>query len=97
MATHLPKAEALRAATKRRHDAELKKWQPSDLPDWLNDATYRKKVQPRLSKITVPAIATALGVSNPYATDIRAGRRAPHPRHWLTLAKLAAVTASEAI
>jgi hypothetical protein len=25
----------------------------------------------------------------PYAADIRAGRRRPHPRHWEALAKLA--------
>ena len=31
----------------------------------------------------------ALGVSHPDATDILAGRRKPHPRHWLALAKLA--------
>jgi hypothetical protein len=33
-------------------------------------------------------IASALGISEPYATDIRAGRRIPHPRHWMILARL---------
>jgi hypothetical protein len=36
-------------------------------------------------------LMSALSVSKPYATDIRAGRRQPHPRHWLTLARLVAL------
>ncbi len=92
IATHSPKAEALRSATKRRHDAELRKWQPSCLPDWLNEAAYRHRVQPRLAEISVPKIAAALGVSQPYATDIRAGKRVPHRRHWKTLANITGIT-----
>ena len=52
------------------------------------EQAYRDKIQPRLAEVTVPAISKALGISRPYATDIRAGRRRPHPRHWLTLAQL---------
>lgn len=89
--THGPKAEALRAATQRRHAAALKKWKPSDQPSWLTEEIYRKKIQAGLARLTVPAISSALGISKPYATDIRAGKRVPHPRHWLTLARLANV------
>jgi hypothetical protein len=31
----------------------------------------------------------------PYASDIRAGRRRPHPRHWLSLARLAGVSSDD--
>jgi CRISPR-associated endonuclease Cas1 len=89
--THRPKAEALRAATQRRHVAERKAWQPAENPHWLTKEAYRERIQPRLAGITVPTISAALGISEPYATDIRAGRRVPHPRHWLMLAKLAGV------
>lgn len=91
IATHATKAEALRSATKRRHDAELKNWQPSNLPDWLNEETYRQKIQPRLASISVPKLSAALKISEPYATDIRAGKRVPHPRHWLTLARFVGI------
>ena len=37
-------------------------------------------------------VAVANGVSLPYAADIRAGRRLPHPRHWIKLAQLAGIT-----
>jgi hypothetical protein len=38
-------------------------------------------------------IRKALGVSEPYSSDIRAGKRIPHPRHWQALAQLAGVSA----
>jgi CRISPR-associated endonuclease Cas1 len=94
IATHSLEAETLRAKTQRKHAAALAAWKPSELPEWLSEETYRTKIQPALAGMTVPAIATALSVSDPYATDIRAGRRVPHPRHWLTLAQLAGVLAA---
>jgi len=91
IATHSPKAEKQRAATRRRHAAALKSWQPSEHPRWLTEDVYLNQIQPALRDCTVSAIASALGVSLPYATDIRAGRRRPHPRHWPTLAHLVGI------
>jgi hypothetical protein len=95
IATHSREAEALRAKTQRKHAAALAAWKPSELPEWLNEETYRTKIQPALAALTVPSIATALGISEPYATNIRSGRRIPHPRHWQTLAQLAGVSQDE--
>jgi CRISPR-associated endonuclease Cas1 len=92
IATHSPKAEALRAATRRRHAAALKAWHPAEHPRWLTEDVYLKQIQPALRDSTISAIASALGVSLPYATDIRAGRRRPHPRHWESLAQLVGVS-----
>jgi len=91
MASHSRKAETRRAQTHLRHVAETKAWDPTTLPDWLTEQAYREKIQPRLAKLTVPAIAAAIRVSKPYATDIRAGKRMPHPRHWEKLARLVGV------
>jgi len=60
-------------------------------PAWLDRQTYVTKIQPRLGAVTIPAISATLGVSEPYAADIRAGRRRPHPRHWQVLAQLVGV------
>ncbi len=92
IASHSHEAEASRAETQRRHTAAIHAWRLSELPEWLNEEAYRTKVQPVLAGITVPAIATALGVSGPYATDIRRGQRIPHPRHWQALARLVGVS-----
>jgi len=86
--THSPKAQALRSETMRRQMAGRLSWNPTDLPKWLTGKAYREKIQPKLATFTVPAIASALGVSKPYATDIRAGHRIPHPRQWQKLASL---------
>jgi len=91
VAGHSPEARAKQAEKQRRHAAELRAWQPSDKPDWLTERVYREKIQPRLEGVTVPVIASALGVSQPYAAEIRAGRYLPHPRHWQALARLVGV------
>ena len=93
IASHTDEAEIGRAKTRLRHAAALKAWYPATLPEWLTERTYREKVQPRLAKLTVRAIAEALGISKPYATDIRVGKRLPHARHWENLAHLAGVPA----
>lgn len=70
IATHSPKAETLRSETARRQMTAKLGWNPSDLPTWLTERFYREKVQPKLATFTVPAIASALEVSHPYATEI---------------------------
>jgi hypothetical protein len=88
IAAQSPKAQARRAATKRRQDVARAGWLASSLPAWLNNETYTNTIQPRLAAITCSAIASALKVSMPYAAALRAGRRRPHPRHWRALAQL---------
>jgi CRISPR-associated endonuclease Cas1 len=91
VATVSPAAQKRRADSQRRQSAALRSWNPSDKPEWLDESTYRERVQPRLAGITVRTIMSALAVSEPYATNIRAGRCTPHPRHWMTLARLIGV------
>ena len=83
-----PQAQARRKETKRLNDLARSQWWPSNLPAWLTEETYRRKIQPLLAKASLSEIASAISVSIPYASDIRKGRRSPHPRHWQGLAKL---------
>jgi len=85
-------ARERRKETKRRHDQARRSWYPSDQPAWLNDETYKNEIQPRLASATLSGIASAIGVSIPYASDIRKGRRRPHPRHWRALAELVGIS-----
>jgi CRISPR-associated endonuclease Cas1 len=82
-------AQARRANTQRRNALAKAAWVPSSQPAWLNEETYLGKIQPLLAGLTQSAIASALGLSKPYASEIRAGKRRPHPRHWQALAELA--------
>lgn len=65
---------------------------PADLPAWLDKEFYVRRIQPQLREVTLSALASKLGISIPYAVDIRSARRIPHPRHWQTLAQLVGVS-----
>jgi len=86
VAGHGPEARAHQSEKQRRRAAEFKAWKPSDKPEWLTEEFIRQEIQPHLSRIRIPAIASALRLSVPYAAQFRAGRQRPHPRHWQTLA-----------
>jgi CRISPR-associated endonuclease Cas1 len=86
--SHSPDATARRIEGRRRHAAGIRAWNPADQPEWLTEEIYRREIQPKLSSVTVPTIRAVLGISKVYATDIRSGKRLPHPRHWQTLAHL---------
>jgi hypothetical protein len=88
IAAQSDQAPERRAETQRRHRSATASWKESDLPAWLDKEFYLRKIQPRLKESTLSVLASKLGVSVPYAVDIRRGRRVPHPRHWLTLGGL---------
>ena len=93
-----PKSQRVRARISKRisdHAVANTWWDPSSLPEWLNEECYVQKIQPRLRTIKVGDIAEAIHVSKPYAAFVRAGRRRPHLRHWVALANLVGVGADD--
>lgn len=86
--SHLPKATAKRIAGRRRHAAAIRAWKAINQPAWLTEETYRREIQPKLLSVKLPVLMAALEISKPYATNLRNGKRLPHPRHWKTLAQL---------
>jgi hypothetical protein len=92
LTAHGSEAQASRSATQQRNWSRINQWKKSNNPAWLNEQTYREKIQPGLANITNSVIARALGVSVQYAVWIRRGKRQPHPRHWAALAQLAGMS-----
>jgi hypothetical protein len=88
-----PESLAKRSTTQRRHRQAIQTWKPSDLPAWLTREVYVKQVQAALAGIAKSLIRSSFGVSEPYSSDIQAGRRIPHERHWQALAKLVGAAA----
>jgi len=86
--SHGAQAQARRKEAKRLNDMARMGWSALKQPAWLTEQTYREKIQPLLAKSTLSQIASRINVSIPYASDIRKGRRRPHPRHWQALAML---------
>jgi CRISPR-associated endonuclease Cas1 len=93
LASHSMEAQANRAAKGRQNTAARWAWQASSQPKWLNETCYREQIRPALTRITVRVIASTLGISLPYASNVRSGKLQPHPRHWQTLARLTGITA----
>jgi CRISPR-associated endonuclease Cas1 len=93
VASHSAEAQASRAEKGHRNTAARWAWKPSSLPAWLNEQCYRERIRPGLVPVTVRVISSTLGVSICYASNIRSGNVTPHPRHWLTLARLTGITA----
>jgi CRISPR-associated endonuclease Cas1 len=92
IAAQTPRALARLGEKQRSHRLAERAWNPADQPDWLDGEAYIHQIHPLLADVTISTIALTLGVSLPYASDIRAGRRRPHPRHWLSLASLVDVS-----
>jgi CRISPR-associated endonuclease Cas1 len=91
VASKSPESRARVSATQRRQQTARWNWNPSSQPDWLTEEFYVKEVQPLLRNSSLSKIASSIAVSLMYASDIRRGRRRPHPRHWEALAKLVGV------
>jgi hypothetical protein len=88
MASHSRESELKRGATQRRRHEAQGNWNIWNHPTWLTEQFYSEQIQPKLGSVEVKTIAAALGISITYASYIRAGRRRPHPRHWLALAQM---------
>jgi hypothetical protein len=87
-----PEVNARRGEKTRAHNLARWGWTASSQPTWFTNEFYETKIQPLLCNIPRSAISTALGVSKTYASEIRAGKSLPHPRHWQRLAKLVGVS-----
>jgi hypothetical protein len=70
----------------------LQKWDPAELPEWLDEEYYRREILPKLLGFTIKKIRLALDVSHPYAAMLHKGAKIPHPRHWAKLANLAGIS-----
>jgi len=82
-----PEFLAKRSATQKSHKQAIRNWNPSDLPAWLTREAFIRQVQPALKHVPKSQVRSLLCVSEPYSADIQSGKRVPHPRHWLTLAR----------
>jgi CRISPR-associated endonuclease Cas1 len=92
LASHSSEAQASRTEKGLRHTEARMAWQPSNLPTWITENSYRERIRPGLADVTVRLISSSLGVSICYASNIRSGKVQPHQRHWETLARLAGIT-----
>jgi hypothetical protein len=91
IAAHSAQAQARRSDTQHRHEVAKRIWKESERLAAITAKDYLEQILPHLKEIRLSALSAALGVSRPYAVQIRSGKRVPHPRHWQTLARLVGV------
>ena len=82
-----PEARHKHAITARKNALAQHAWKPSNQQVWLTAELFTSKIQPLLTKISMSAIRSSIGVSKWYASKIRQGY-SPHPRHWLRLSQM---------
>lgn len=85
---HSAHARKKQSKAMKLHDMAKRRWLARPTSSWPTEQVYREEVQPRLSTVRIATIASTLGISEPCAAEIRAGRYRPHPRHWALLARL---------
>lgn len=91
IASRSPLSRARLSETQRKQTTACHRWSPADHPKWLTEEIYATRIQPQLANYSLSQIASAMGVSIPYASDIRRGGRRPHARHWSRLAQLVGI------
>lgn len=92
---HSPEARAKQPQTEHHRRKIQAAWSPENQPNWLTEAVYWTKVQPALAAFSNSTIASAIGISRCSASQIKAGKLRPHPRHWLALDRIVETVASD--
>ena len=87
---HSPAARAKEGEKQHQHANARSLWNSQIPATKLSPNLYSRRIQPLLSQLSNSAIASAIGVSRWYASQIRRGY-CPHPRHWQALAQLVGV------
>jgi hypothetical protein len=79
-------ARVKRAASRRRATEAAAVWEAvNEVPD---PDVFIHEILPWLSKVPLPRMAVATGLSIPYCGQIRKGKVTPHARHWETLRRV---------
>ena len=86
-----PEVIAKVASSQAAQRQAIAAWSAESLPEWLTLDFCFKEIQPKLRTVTVFRAAAELGVSRTYISQLRAGTKKAHPRHWSALASLTGV------
>ena len=78
---HPAQARKKQSVAMKRHAMAKREWISMPKESWPTE-TYVQEIQLRLLDFKIVKIASTLGISEPYAAEIRDGRSRPHPRHW---------------
>ena len=82
------------AELQRTRNAEVRlteqQWEMTNSDKAFDRERFLREVAPNLASVTLTTIAKATGMSTSAASQVRSGKRVPHPRHWAALEEIAA-------
>ncbi|MDP9353485.1 MAG: hypothetical protein M3P51_18350, partial [Chloroflexota bacterium] len=71
------------------HVAAMAAWERSYDGPPTDEVAFARNILPRLCSVPLREMAEATGLSLGYCSFVRSGKKLPHRRHWMVLAKLA--------
>ena len=77
-----PETKALRAVKNAATRFEQKKWEEDHAGEIFDGKWFLCEITPKLAAKSLTEIARLTGLSTSAASQIRSGKRVPHPRHW---------------
>jgi hypothetical protein len=83
--SHGGAAAEKRGTTMARRKRELKEWQAAHQGTIADPELFARVILPRLQGVPLSDFVRATGLSHGYLSQIRSGRKVPHPRHWNAL------------
>jgi hypothetical protein len=83
----LPTAPASRPPTTSNGHGHNRRW-AREHPGQRDEAWFKREIAPKLDAFLLKEIGKATGLSLAACSRVRAGAKAPHPRHWQALVDL---------
>jgi len=74
-------AKAKQAAERRRRIEEQRAWQSANVSA-RDPSDFARDILPALANVPLRKLARATGLSLPYLSEVRAGKKTPHERWW---------------
>jgi CRISPR-associated endonuclease Cas1 len=87
-AAQSPGARAKITRTKRKRDAERRRWE-AEHPDLPDTRVFTTSILPTIRDVPLGMLAEATGLTRAYLSRVRRGLQVPHPMHWEAIAELA--------
>jgi hypothetical protein len=83
---HSGEAREKRAASNVRRKRELREWEAEHGKDPIDRSMFEREILPAIQGVPLSDLVRATGLTHVYLSQIRRGRKVPHPRHWPALA-----------
>jgi hypothetical protein len=80
--SHGGAAAERRGATMTRRTRELQQWNVSHPRTIVDPAVFVREILPAIQAMLLSDLVSATGLTAGYLSQIRCGKKVPHPRHW---------------